>query len=72
MIYINGNVAGRNVYTTLDNVLGININKVNQQMLKQRDGYENLEKTVNQNYKNFSENMIMKQNPNKNLNSKKL
>lgn len=56
MIYVNG-LDGRNVYTKLDNVLGVNMNKVNSQIQKEKDNFQKLGTIVNQNYKTFSENM---------------
>jgi hypothetical protein len=56
MIYVHG-LTGRNVYTKLDDVLDIN-RPIDQ---LQKKGFDQLEKAVNDNYKTFSQNMIMKQ-----------
>ena len=57
MIYVH-NLAGKNLYTRLDDVL--NIHEKNNQL--QHDGYEKLGKAVNENYNNYKQEMKDKHN----------
>jgi hypothetical protein len=56
MIYVHS-LAGRNVYTKLDDFLNLKKMKNNNQ----KEGYEVLSKAVDEKYKSHTNNMLMKQ-----------